>query len=76
MQKEGNTGKKGRDIWVLLAFVSGLGLHFAVVVGVAIYLGRKLDEVCGTHPWGAIGGILCGVSAAIWTIFKKLLGKP
>lgn len=75
MKKEGNTGKKGRDIWGLLAFVSGLGIHFAAVVGVCIYLGRKLDEALASHPWGAIGGILCGVIAAVWTILKKLLGK-
>lgn len=76
MEKKGNAGKWKRDIWTLLAFVSGLGVHFAVVVGVGIYLGRWLDAACGTHPWGAIGGILAGTAAAIWTILKKLLGKP
>lgn len=76
MDKKGNTDKKGRDVWMLLAFISGLGIHCAMVVGVAIFLGRQVDERFGTHPWGAISGIVLGVVAAIWTIYKKLLGKP
>lgn len=76
MEEKGKSGKKGRDIWMLLAFVSGLGIHCAMVVGVAIFLGRQADEAFGTHPWGAITGIVAGVATAIWTIYKKLLGKP
>ena len=58
-----------------LTFVSGIGINFAITVGLFIYLGKLADEYFNIAPKGTLGGIFLGFILALWVTGKKLLGK-
>lgn len=64
-----------RQLWNAVGMVSSLGLHMVASIAVGLFLGRFADDRLGTAPWGAIWGIVLGMLAGVWTVYKKVTGK-
>lgn len=75
MKKKGQDEGDRYSVMQAFGFVSGIGIHCAVTIAVCVYLGKKVDAFFAFAPWGTIGGIVAGFLAAIWSTYKKLLGK-
>jgi F0F1-type ATP synthase assembly protein I len=66
--------RSDKGLWQTAAFVSGLGIYFAVVIGICIFIGRKIDESFGTGPYGTLAGIVLGFPVAIYSTYRKIRG--
>lgn len=75
IKKKENDKIKEPGIMQAFAFVSGIGIHFVVLIGVCIFFGRMADQYFQVRPWGTLFGIILGFSTGIWSIYKKILGK-
>lgn len=75
MNKNENDKKGEQTAIQAFSFVSGIGIHFVVIIGLCIFLGRMADENFSTRPWGTLFSIILGFSTAIWATYKKILGK-
>lgn len=75
MDKKGNNDKDERTAMQAVGFVSGIGIQFAALILVFIFLGKEVDDYLQISPWGTLVGIIAGFFAGIWTTYKKLLGK-
>ncbi|MEM6750501.1 MAG: AtpZ/AtpI family protein [Planctomycetota bacterium] len=51
---------------------AGVGMEFAVGVGVFTAAGYGLDTLLGTHPGGLIVGALLGTAAAFYLLLKRM----
>lgn len=73
----GGDGMKKREESTLAAasFALGIGISFAVIIGVGIFIGKWIDEVFLSSPWGILGGIVLGVFTGMWSVYKRLVGK-
>ena len=56
-----------------LGLVGGIGFHLVATVAVGLLLGKGLDHWLGCSPWGAAAGIVTGMMAGLWGIYKRLV---
>lgn len=56
---------KGAQRWM------GIGIEFALVIGICAFLGYKLDEVEGTSPGWMILGFFVGFGIMFYTMVKR-----
>lgn len=61
-----------KSTWETFAFVSGIGFHFVITIGLCIFLGQKADVYFQTSPIFTLTGIILGVITAIYTAYKKI----
>ena len=61
-----------KSTWETFVFVSGIGFHFVITIGVCIFLGQKADIYFQTSPIFTLTGIILGVITAIYTAYKKI----
>jgi len=54
-----------------MAAAIGFCMMSSVVAG--ILLGRLLDAHFGTKPWATIVGIVLGMIAGMWAIYKRVM---
>lgn len=64
-----------RQLWNAVGMVSSLGLNMVAAIAVGLFLGRFADDRLATSPWGAIWGIVLGMLAGVWAVYKKVTGK-
>lgn len=55
-----------------VAVLSGIGIYFAVVLGICIYLGNLADEFWELGRMGKLAGILLGFPIAIYSTYKQI----
>ena len=55
------------------ALLSGIGVHFAVIVGLCVYLGSLVDDnlLLGGNV-GKITGIIAAFPIAFYTLYRQL----
>lgn len=73
-----NKGKKPADDWNPLrsiAIASGAGMTILVSVGIGLWIGLKVDEYMGTHPFGLILFSIVGAASGLYSVIKQILGK-
>lgn len=63
------------ELWNAVSMVGSLGLNMVATVAVGLFLGRFADERLATSPWGAIAGIVLGMLAGVWAVYKRVTGK-
>jgi F0F1-type ATP synthase assembly protein I len=63
-------GPEGRRQLKLAARFASVGFELAAAVMVGYFGGRYLDEKFGTGSWLQIIGLLLGVFAGFWSLFK------
>lgn len=76
-QKIANNKKqvKKRSQLEAMAFVSGIGIHFVVIIGICIFLGKSADGLWNTGPYGTIFGIVIGFPIGFYSVYKKIMGN-
>lgn len=62
------SGRGRGSNWAL----SSIGIEVLVDVVLGAALGYWLDRRFGTEPWLLIAGLLFGIAAGYWTLFKLL----
>lgn len=63
--------KKARDTY-LGARLASLGIEMGVCVVFGLGLGYWIDDYFSSSPWGILGGLVFGLSAAARSIAKTL----
>jgi F0F1-type ATP synthase assembly protein I len=63
-------GPEGRRQLKLAARFASVGFELATAVVVGHFGGRFLDGKFGTGPWIQVMGLLLGVFAGFWSLFK------
>ncbi|MBP2627182.1 MAG: hypothetical protein H6Q68_1893 [Firmicutes bacterium] len=52
-----------------------ISLYMISSVVAGILLGRLADGYFGSQPWATIIGIVLGMIAGMWAIYKKVVGE-
>lgn len=63
-------GPEGKRQLKLAARFASVGFELATAVVVGYFGGRYLDGKLGTDPWLQVAGLLLGVFAGFWSLFK------
>lgn len=64
-----------RELLNAFGLVGNIGLMFAACIGVGLFGGRFIDEKLETAPAATIIGILLGVFAGAFGMYKRIIGK-
>ncbi len=54
--------------------LGGVGIFFAVVIGICIFVGAMADEFLGLEYGGKLTGIILGFPIAFYLTYKQLKG--
>ncbi len=63
---------KPKSNWETFAFISGIGIHFIIVIGLCVFIGIEADEYFSSTPFGTVSGIFLGVITAVYTAYKRI----
>lgn len=55
---------------------AGVGLQMGATLGLSAWFGYWLDGKLGTRPWLTLVMVFVGASAAFYSIYRKVMGKP
>lgn len=55
-----------------LAVFSGIGIYFAIVLGICIYIGNWADQALDLGNMGKIAGILLGFPIGIYSAYRQV----
>ena len=58
-----------------VAAAVSIGFYTVAAVAVGLFGGRQADQWLGTSPWGAAAGVVLGMVAGLWGVYKRLTGK-
>lgn len=58
-----------------MSMATTLGLSMVAALAVGLFGGRWLDEYLGTTPWATVFGIIFGMFAGLWSVYKRILHK-
>jgi ATP synthase protein I len=61
-----------RDIIRALGAVGNIGFSLAASILVTVFIGRWLDGLLGTSPLITVIGIILGVIAGLWSVYKQV----
>jgi ATP synthase protein I len=64
-----------RQLLDAFSIAASTGLSMVATVAVGLFLGRWLDAELGTAPWLTGIGIILGMFAGLWGVYKRLLHK-
>lgn len=67
--------KDREQLYAAISMVGNMGLSMVAAVAVGLFLGRLCDDWLASYPWGAVGGIILGMLAGIWSIYKRAMDK-
>lgn len=65
------SGEEEKSLWSL----AGLGVQFAVTVGVLAYLGILLDRKLNSSPWGLVVLVTLGTIGNLYLLVKQALSE-
>ena len=55
---------------------AGVGLQLGATLALSAWLGYWLDRKLGTLPWATIVLVFLGASAAFYSIYRRVFGRP
>lgn len=64
-----------RELWRAIGAFGNIGFTLAGSVVVGLLFGRWADRQIDSFPWASLGGIILGVAAGFWGIYKQVTGK-
>jgi ATP synthase protein I len=53
-----------------------VGLQLGATLALSAWLGYWLDRKLGTLPWATIVLVFLGASAAFYSIYRRVFGRP
>ncbi len=56
--------------WQAIIFVSLIGVDLAVCSIAGFWLGRYADRLLGTGPWLMMSGLLLGLAAGVYSVYR------
>ncbi len=62
--------------WTSMGQYAGLGLQFALAIGLFLWVGWKVDGWLGTTPLLTLLGAFVGAGAAFYSIYRHLVLDP
>lgn len=68
MQKDRNTLLNG------FSTAATIGFYLVSSVAAGILLGKWFDGYFATQPWGTVVGIILGMIAGMWSMYKMVVG--
>lgn len=66
--------KNNNELFNGLNTAATISLYMASSVVAGILLGRLADGYLDSQPWATIIGIVLGMIAGMWAIYKKVVG--
>jgi len=69
----GPAGSAGADSSNPAVKFAGLGIQFAVLIVVFLYIGKWLDQKFGTSPLLLIVGVFVGAGAGFYGMYRALM---
>lgn len=66
--------KNNKELFDGFSTAATIGFYLVSSVVVGIFLGRMADRYFGSQPWATIAGIVLGMLAGLWSIYKKVVG--
>ena len=63
------------QVFSTLGIVGSIGFTMVATVAAGLFLGRAADHWQNTSPWCSIAGIVLGMAAGLWAMYKKATGK-
>lgn len=63
------------ELWKAVGVAGNISFTLAASVVAGVLLGRWVDRQLDSSPWAAIGGIVLGMVAGIWGVYKQATGK-
>lgn len=66
--------KDWSKIFQAVGLVTYLGLLMVISIGIGYFLGSKVDDLLTTEPYFMIAGLLIGVAAGFYTVYKVIKG--
>ena len=66
--------KNNKELFDGFNTAATISLYMASSVVAGILLGKLADGYFGSQPWATIAGIIFGMLAGMYTIYKKVVG--
>lgn len=66
--------KDSKELFEGLYTGATIGFYMVSCIAVGVFLGKFIDEKFGSAPWGTVFGIVLGMMAGMWSIYKKVVG--
>ena len=66
--------KGNKELFNGINTAATIGFYMLSSVIVGIFLGRMVDRYLGSGPWATIIGIVLGMLAGMWAIYKTVVG--
>lgn len=66
--------KGNKELLNGISAAATIGFYLLSSVVVGILLGRMVDGYFGSGPWATIIGIVLGMIAGMWAIYKTVVG--
>lgn len=64
-----------RELFAALGMVGTIGFQMAAAAAIGLFGGRLLDKWFGTGPWLTVVGIVLGMVAGLWGIYKRVVSE-
>ena len=55
-----------------VSLVGTIGLSMAAAMLVCLFIGREVDKILHSSPWGLIIGVIVGMIAGFWGAYKRI----
>ncbi|SDM16995.1 Putative F0F1-ATPase subunit Ca2+/Mg2+ transporter [Dendrosporobacter quercicolus] len=60
-------------VFAAFGLAASIGLNIVATVAVGLFGGRWLDRYFATFPWFTVGGIVLGMLAGLWSVYKRIM---
>lgn len=65
--------EKPGGTWSALSAATNIGFTMVSTVAVGLFGGRWLDNYFSFSPWCTVIGIVLGMLAGLWSVYKKIV---
>jgi ATP synthase protein I len=66
--------KDKNELFSGISTAATIGFYMVSSAAAGILIGRLADRYLESQPWGTVVGIIVGMIAGMWSIYKKVVG--
>lgn len=67
--------KDKRELFAAFGLAGTIGFQLAAAIVVGLFAGRLIDDYLETTPAATVLGIILGIFAGAWAMYKKIIGN-